>query len=94
MTNTSWDDPENFRPERFFKDDRLVLPDSYLPFGFGKHRCLGETLAKANVFMFTTCLLQNFIFSIPEGHSPPTTDAIDGVTPSPAPYDALVRVRC
>ena len=59
----------------------------------GKHRCMGETLAKSNVFLFTASLLQNFNFSVPPGSLPPTTDAIDGVTPSPKPFQALVTPR-
>ena len=59
----------------------------------GKHRCMGETLAKSNVFLFTASLLQNFNFSVPPGSLPPTTDAVDGVTPSPKPFQALVTPR-
>jgi hypothetical protein len=54
---------------------------------------MGETLAKSNVFLFTASLLQSFNFSIPPGSLPPTTDAIDGVTPSPKPFQALVTPR-
>jgi hypothetical protein len=54
---------------------------------------MGETLAKSNVFLFTASLLQNFNFSIPPGSLPPTTEAIDGVTPSPKPFQALVTSR-
>jgi cytochrome P450 len=59
----------------------------------GKHRCMGETLAKSNVFLFTASLLQNFNFSIPPGSLPPTTEAVDGVTPSPKPFQAFVTPR-
>lgn len=59
----------------------------------GKHRCMGETLAKSNVFLFTASLLQNFNFSVPPGSLPPSTDAVDGVTPSPKPFQALVTPR-
>ncbi|XP_044259444.1 probable cytochrome P450 303a1 [Tribolium madens] len=86
------EDPETFKPERYLKDGKITLADTYLPFGFGKHRCLGETLARANVFLFTASLLQHFNFSIVPG-SPPTTECIDGVTPGPLPFKALVTPR-
>jgi cytochrome P450 len=59
----------------------------------GKHRCMGETLAKSNVFLFTASLLQKFNFSIPPGSPPPSTEVVDGVTPSPKPFHALVTLR-
>nr|CAD7198873.1 unnamed protein product [Timema douglasi] len=94
MNKTFWGDPENFRPERFLDEEgKVVIPDYYTPFGFGKHRCMGETLAKSNVFLFMAALLQNFTFSIPVGAMPPSTEAVDGVTPSPRPFQALVLPR-
>nr|CAD7426505.1 unnamed protein product [Timema monikensis] len=94
MNKTFWGDPENFRPERFLDEEgKVVIPDYYTPFGFGKHRCMGETLAKSNVFLFMAALLQNFTFSIPVGAKPPSTEAVDGVTPSPRPFQALVLPR-
>lgn len=59
----------------------------------GKHRCMGETLAKSNVFLFTASLLQNFEFSVPPGENSPSTIGVDGVTPSPGPYHAYVTMR-
>nr|CAD7588588.1 unnamed protein product [Timema genevievae] len=94
MNKMFWGDPENFRPERFLDEDgKVVIPDYYTPFGFGKHRCMGETLAKSNVFLFMAALLQNFTFSTPVGTMPPSTEAVDGVTPSPRPFQALVLSR-
>ncbi|KDR10510.1 probable cytochrome P450 303a1 isoform X2 [Zootermopsis nevadensis] len=94
MDKGFWGDPDVFRPDRFIDSQgSVIIPDQYTPFGFGKHRCMGETLAKSNVFLFTASLLQNFNFSIPPGTVPPSTDCIDGVTPAPKPFQALVTVR-
>lgn len=86
-------DPDAFRPDRFIKDGHVYIPDNYLPFGFGKRRCLGESLAKANLFLFFCSLLQKLNFRVPEGEQPPTTVCDDGVTPSPKPYRACVTLR-
>lgn len=94
MDKEFWGDPEVFRPDRFItKEGKLNVPDQYLPFGFGKHRCMGQTLARSNIFLFTAFLLQKFSFSIPPGEAPPSTHGIDGVTPSTGPFRALVTRR-
>lgn len=86
-------DPDAFKPDRYIKNGHITLGDNYMPFGFGKRRCMGETLAKANLFIFFASLLQNFNFEVPEGCLPPTTDCDDGVTPTPKPYSAHISFR-
>ncbi len=57
-----WGDPEVFRPERFLENDgkkqKAVRPERLVPFGFGKRVCMGQLLAKAELFMFTVFLIQ------------------------------------
>ncbi|XP_032664970.1 probable cytochrome P450 303a1 [Odontomachus brunneus] len=91
----SWGDPENFRPERFLDDNgNVFIPKTYFPFSMGRHRCMGEALAKGNIFLITTTLLQAFNFSVPPGEPRPSEqDYMDGVTPAPKPYRALVCPR-
>ncbi|XP_056637719.1 methyl farnesoate epoxidase [Diorhabda sublineata] len=87
-----YDDPEAFKPERFLKNGKIFLPDSFIPFGLGKHRCLGESLARANVFLFIASLLQKFDFTMVPGQ-PLTTEWVDGVTPGPKPFKARIVPR-
>nr|WBY51147.1 cytochrome P-450 [Holotrichia parallela] len=90
----SWNDPDEFRPDRFIKDGKIILlPENFIPFGLGKRRCMGETLAKANLFLFISALLQNFTFSVPPGCSPPSVVCNPGVTPGPKPFKALFKLR-
>ncbi|KAB0792386.1 hypothetical protein PPYR_14345 [Photinus pyralis] len=92
LLDGGWANPEIFDPERYIKNGSIEVPDRFIPFGFGKHRCMGETLARANVFLIIACLLQTFNFTaLPS--EPPTTDFIDGVTPGPKPFKALVTLR-
>ncbi|KAF5281156.1 hypothetical protein FQA39_LY17888 [Lamprigera yunnana] len=87
-----WDQPEVFMPERFLKDGCINVPEHFMPFSCGKHKCMGETLARANLFLFIAILLQRFTFTALPGH-PSFTEFIDGVTPGPKPYKALITLR-
>lgn len=86
------ENPELFKPERYLKNNKISLPDNFVPFGIGRHRCLGETLARANIFLFVSTLLQKFTFSIVPEH-PPASEWRDGVTPGPKPFKARIRLR-
>lgn len=94
MDVSIWQDPQEFRPERFLDvDNKITIPPEYNPFGFGKRRCMGEMMARANQFLFITTLLQNFNFLVPEGHPLPCDCPLDGATPSVRKYTALVMSR-
>ncbi|XP_012228843.1 methyl farnesoate epoxidase-like [Linepithema humile] len=88
-----WGDPKKFRPERFINDKGEYVEDPWLmQFGFGRRKCLGETLAKNNIFLFTACLLQKFQFVLPPKHSNPELDGIDGFTIAP-PDISIIAVK-
>uniref|UniRef100_L7N2Y5 Provisional ortholog of cytochrome P450 family 2 subfamily AC member 1 n=1 Tax=Xenopus tropicalis TaxID=8364 RepID=L7N2Y5_XENTR len=60
--------PEEFYPEHFLDSDgNFVKNEAFLPFSAGKRSCAGETLAKMELFLFFTKLLQNFTFQPPPG---------------------------
>ncbi|XP_005393602.1 PREDICTED: cytochrome P450 1A2 isoform X2 [Chinchilla lanigera] len=66
-----WEDPFEFRPERFLVANHTALnktlSDKVLLFGLGKRRCIGETLGRWEVFLFLAILLQRLEFSVPPG---------------------------
>nr|XP_034177863.1 probable cytochrome P450 303a1 [Osmia lignaria]XP_034177871.1 probable cytochrome P450 303a1 [Osmia lignaria] len=95
LMGESWGDPENFRPERFINESgNIVTPQTYFPFSIGRHRCMGENLARSNIFIITTTLLQAFTFSpVPGEEKPSSQDFVDGVTGGPKPFRALVSLR-
>ena len=50
-----WQNGMTFNPDRFLLKDGSVKKDEHLiPFSIGKRQCLGETLAKAEMFLFFT----------------------------------------
>ncbi len=57
-----WGDPETFRPGRFLADvdgkTKLKKFDRFIPFGFGRRVCMGESLAKAELFIFCVIIMQ------------------------------------
>ncbi|XP_044532863.1 cytochrome P450 2J2-like isoform X1 [Gracilinanus agilis] len=100
MTNLSalhrdpkeWATPETFNPEHFLENGQFKKRESFLPFSAGKRVCLGEQLARAELFIFFTCLLQRFTFQAP----PDTKLSLDfrvGVTLSPVSYQICALPR-
>ncbi|KAG0711432.1 Cytochrome P450 2L1 [Chionoecetes opilio] len=64
-----WDNPDEFLPERWLNDEGkfVTKKEGFLPFGIGKRQCLGESLARMELFVFTTTLLQRLSFASPQG---------------------------
>ncbi|KAM8953801.1 cytochrome P450 2K4-like isoform 2-T2 [Pelodytes ibericus] len=60
--------PEDFYPEHFLDSEgNFVKNEAFLPFGAGRRACAGENLAKMELFLFFTRLMQNFTFQTPPG---------------------------
>ncbi|XP_043512841.1 probable cytochrome P450 303a1 [Frieseomelitta varia] len=94
LMDESWNDPEDFRPERFIDESgNIITPAAYFPFSLGRHRCMGENLARNNTFVIATTLLQAFTFSIVPGEEPSLQDFVDGVTIGPKPFRVMVALR-
>ncbi|XP_078603293.1 cytochrome P450 2D6-like [Branchiostoma floridae x Branchiostoma japonicum] len=90
-----WPDPDRFDPERFLDAEGNVInnPKSFMPFGGGRRACLGEQLARMELFLFFSTLLQSFTFTTPEGAPPPNTDGVCGLTLVPHPFQLCATPR-
>ncbi|XP_051947980.1 cytochrome P450 2B4-like [Xyrauchen texanus] len=89
-----WKFPHTFNPENFLDDNgHFYKTESFLPFSLGPRVCLGETLAKTELFIFITSLLQRIHFSWPPGEKRPDMDGIFSVVRSPQPFNILCHSR-
>ncbi|XP_041096328.1 cytochrome P450 2K1-like isoform X2 [Polyodon spathula] len=86
---TQWETPHQFNPNHFLDaQGKFVKRDAFMPFSAGRRVCLGETLAKMELFLFFTMLLQKFHFRPPQEVSPEQLDLTPtpGITSSPQPF--------
>ncbi|XP_028651725.1 steroid 17-alpha-hydroxylase/17,20 lyase [Erpetoichthys calabaricus] len=94
--DNDWLDPDKFDPGRFLDEEgQLILAPSpsFLPFGVGIRVCLGEALAKMELFLFMGWLLQRFSLAIPEGHSLPDLQGKFGVVLQPDKFKVDAKLR-
>lgn len=61
----AWDNPEEFRPERFIKEkEKLLTPFTYLPFGGGPRVCIGNQYAMLQILMILSTILGRYDFQL------------------------------
>ncbi|MEA2334490.1 MAG: hypothetical protein QOG40_980 [Solirubrobacteraceae bacterium] len=61
-----FEDPEEFRPERFAPDAKAAMPKgAYVPFGGGSRTCIGMRFGQLEVRTIATLILQRFTLSLP-----------------------------
>ncbi|XP_070712528.1 cytochrome P450 2U1 [Pempheris klunzingeri] len=91
---TVWDDPDSFNPARFLDaEGKLLRKECFIPFGIGRRVCMGEQLAKMELFLMVTNLLHAFKFRLPEGTPPPPLHGRFGLTLAPCQYSVCVSLR-
>lgn len=89
----AWEKPFEFNPSRFINSDgEFVYPENrcFLPFGCGPRVCLGESLAKTELFLFLARLLQQFTFKYPPDSPPPSLEPQHGVVSYPMPFKVCI----
>ncbi|XP_034566982.1 cytochrome P450 2K1-like [Notolabrus celidotus] len=92
-----WETPHTFNPAHFLdKEGRFRKRDAFIPFSAGQRACTGESLARMELFLFFTSLVQHFRFTPPLGVKEDDLDLthVEGFTLTPVPHElcAISRV--
>uniref|UniRef100_A0A669AWB3 Steroid 21-hydroxylase n=1 Tax=Oreochromis niloticus TaxID=8128 RepID=A0A669AWB3_ORENI len=92
-----WPDPYSFKPERFLKEgggSRGSSTRDLIPFGGGARLCLGESVAKMELFLFSAYLLRDFQLLLPESEtSLPDLRGVASVVLKIKSYKVVARPR-
>ena len=90
-----WTNPDDFIPERWLNDEGKFTPErqkSFLPFSAGRRVCLGETLARTEVFLFLARILHKYRIEKAPGGIPPLASN-QSVIHSPKPFEVVYTPR-
>ena len=91
-----WDDPTEFNPYRHIDEDGELVTNqgNFFPFGAGRRVCAGEALAKVELFLLLSWMLQKFTFVAEEdGHPPSLKGVFNSLIQSPVPYQIRAMKR-
>ncbi|CAL4206598.1 unnamed protein product, partial [Meganyctiphanes norvegica] len=87
MDPTLWKEPEQFEPSRFLDENGAVSkPDYFFPFGVGRRICLGQVMAKAELFLIFTSILHVFNIGNPADTELPSLEGNLGATLTPSNF--------
>jgi len=91
-----WEAPEQFCPERFLNEDGTGLRETshFFPFSVGKRVCLGESLARVELFIFFTALVKRCNFTESENGPPDPAKCHIGITRIPDAFHCKIMDRC
>lgn len=82
-----WKTPQQFNPGNFLDEDgNFMTNDAFLPFSAGHHVCLGEQLARTEIFIFFCNVLRMFKLQLPPGIKKSNLDITFGAARKPYPY--------
>ncbi|XP_065070817.1 steroid 17-alpha-hydroxylase/17,20 lyase-like [Rhopilema esculentum] len=83
-----WNEPDVFKPERFLDENGDMIhrkSKREMSFGLGRRSCLGEVLAKAELFIFLSNILYRYEIRMDKADFP-GFDAVFCVVRVPKPY--------
>ena len=83
-----WENPGVFNPYRHIDEDGKLVTNqgNFYPFGAGRRVCAGEPLAKVELFLFLSWMLQKFTFVAEEDGRPPSLKGVFSIIQFPVPY--------
>ncbi|XP_070616594.1 cytochrome P450 2J1-like [Erythrolamprus reginae] len=94
LDESQWKFPNEFNPSNFLNEEgEFVKPEAFLAFSAGPRVCLGENLARMELFFFFTSILRNFQLSWPDKSQAPDFTPHLGVTNFPSRFKVLLKCR-
>ncbi|XP_034367275.1 cytochrome P450 2C44 [Arvicanthis niloticus] len=87
--------PEKFDPGHFLdKNGNFKKTDYFVPFSLGKRSCVGESLARMELFLFFTTILQKFsLKTLGEPRDLDIKPVVTGIINLPPPYKLCLVPR-
>ena len=91
---TVFTEPRTFKPERFIDENgNICKNENFVPFGIGKRICMGDSLAKNELFIFFVRILQRMNIGVVDGKIPNPENYVSGITRIPLPFLVSVSPR-
>ncbi|XP_039551120.1 cytochrome P450 2F2-like isoform X2 [Pimephales promelas] len=89
-----WKFPHEFNPDNFLNEQgQFEKPEAFIPFSTGPRVCLGEGLARMELFLVMVTLLRRFQFVWPNDAGEPDYTPVYGITMTPKPYRMHIKCR-
>ncbi|XP_017340690.1 lanosterol 14-alpha demethylase isoform X2 [Ictalurus punctatus] len=86
----TWNHRMDFDPDRYLGDNPAAAEKfAYIPFGAGRHRCIGENFAYVQIKTIWSTLLRLFEFELVDGYFP----TVNYTTMIHTPNNPIIRYR-
>lgn len=90
----TWKDPLDFRPERFLDaQGNVTQPEQFVVYSIGRRVCLGEALARMELYLFVSGLVQRFELLPGQPGQPPLRKSDNGITSPPVKFQVCFKDR-
>ena len=95
MDSRYFEDPDDFKPERFLSPDTGAFESNpaLIPFGIGKRECIGKSLAKIELFLIFSSLMHQFKFKPSSDGKPSLDDVNYSILRIPKPFKVKIENR-
>ncbi|XP_062290346.1 cytochrome P450 3A40-like [Scomber scombrus] len=89
-----WPEPEEFKPERFSKENKETIdPYTYMPFGAGPRNCIGMRFALVMMKLAMVEILQRFSFRVCKETEVPLEMDVQGLLAPKRPIKLKLEAR-
>ncbi|KAK0136477.1 Lanosterol 14-alpha demethylase [Merluccius polli] len=86
----TWTERDDFNPDRFLSDNAASGEKfAYVPFGAGRHRCIGENFAYVQLKTILSTMTRKYEFDLVDGYFP----SINFTTMIHTPHNPVIRYK-